>query len=97
MEYLSEPILFDINKAFELRNTFENTNTNSYEINGTHTTELGQSDQLNGIIRTLPLMNDNIRTNIKLSIEIYKQLNNFDRYYIHSVINENSIKPNESK
>ena len=37
---------------------------------------------------------NNIRTNIKLGIEIYKQLNNFDRYYIHTIINENSTKSN---
>ena len=49
-------------------------------------------EQLNDMVRALPFMNDNIRNNIILGIEIYKQLNNFDRNYIHSIINENSVK-----
>lgn len=100
MAYLSEPIEFDINKAFDLRNNFEKSKLNNLnEIsNNPQLTELNNTEeQLNDIIRTLPYINDNIRTNIKLGIEIYKQLNNFDRYYIHSVINENSIKSNQSK
>jgi hypothetical protein len=97
MEYLTEPIDFDINRAFELRKTFEKSkisDSNENNNNNVQPVELSQIEQLDNMVRNLPFMNDNIRTNIKLGIEIYKQLNNFDRYYIHSIINENSIKSN---
>ena len=95
----SQPIsgsgLLDFNniyRDFELRETLVKTKT-------PHSNELTQSykseeqiniEQMDNMIRTLPYMNDNIRANIKLGIEIYKQLNNFDRNYIHEVINEKS-------
>lgn len=91
----SDPIFFDITKAFELRDTIEKSKlNNSNEINNIHQNQSDHTEQLNDVIRSLPLMNDNIRLNIKLGIEIYKQLNNFDRNNIHSKINENSIKSN---
>ena len=81
----SQPIDFsNIYKHFELRETLEKTKT-------PQSNELTQSaEQIDDMIRTLPFMNDNIRVNIKLGIEIYKQLNNFDHNYIHKVINEKS-------
>jgi len=90
MEYLSQPLDFDINRAFELRNTFEKTESNNNIQGG----EINDIYKMNEMVSTLPLMNDNIRTNIKLGIEIYKQLKNFDRNYIHSIINEKSTKLN---
>jgi hypothetical protein len=44
------------------------------------------------ITNSLPFINDNIRANIKLSIEIYKKINNFDINYIHSTIESKSKK-----
>lgn len=93
----SQPLQFDISKDFELREIIERTNaTNINDVNNTTSKQLGveQIEQLDNMVRTLPFINDNIRTNIKLGIEIYKQLNNFDRNYIHTIINENSIKSN---
>lgn len=81
----SQPIDFsNIYKHFELRETLEKTKT---PISNEPTQSI---EQIDNVIRTLPFMNDNIRSNIKLGIEIYKQLNNFDRNYIHNVINEKS-------
>ena len=77
----------NVYKHFELRETLEKTKIPQEN-------KLSQSsqseEQINNMIQTLPFMDDNIRTNIKLGIEIYKQLNNFDRNYIHEVINEKS-------
>lgn len=68
----------NIHKDFELREILEKKN--NYQ----------SSDQMDNIVQTLPFMNDNIRANIMLGVEIYKQLNNFDHNYIHKVINEKS-------
>ncbi len=87
----SMPLQFDITRDFELRETIEKKNINNdLEIKQSDTIEPEQTKQIDNIVRTLPYMNDNIRTNIKLGIEIYKQLNNFDRNYIHTIINENT-------
>ena len=82
----------NIYKDFELQETLSKTknqqSTQSMEPNDPEQTNIEQMDNM---IRTLPFMNDNIRANIKLGIEIYKQLNNIDRNYIHEVINGKSI------
>ena len=89
---------FDISKDFELRETIEKTkssnidNFNNFENLTPKQLGTEHIEQMDNMVRTLPFINDNIRTNIKLGIEIYKQLNNFDRNYIHQIINENSIK-----
>ena len=95
-----KPIDFgNVYKHFELRETLEKTkNPEVSEITEpiSKLTEQIQSNeqiditQIDNMISTLPFMNDNIRANIKLGIEIYKQLNNFDRNYIHKVINDKS-------
>lgn len=91
----SQPLQFDISKDFELRETIEKTkSSNTDNFDNSPSKQLGteQIEQMDNMVRTLPFINDNIRTNIKLGIQIYKQLNNFDRNYIHTIINENSIK-----
>jgi hypothetical protein len=103
-----ESMQFDIFRDFELRETIEktksptsssnsnsNSNTNSNEPEQLRQLETNETNDLDNMIRTLPYMNDNIRNNIKLGIEIYKQLINFDRNYIHSIINANSTESNE--
>ena len=100
MNYLTQPPQFDINRDFDLRETIEKnklsgsdeTNNTSKQIESSLNNNTNHNDELNKMVSTLPFMNDSIRSNIKLLIEIYKQLNNFDRYYIHSIINENSTK-----
>ena len=98
---------FDINKDFELRDVIEKTNQieqSSQQVQQFQQVQSEQQDQtkqqdqseqieqIEQMIRSLPFINDNIRSNIKFGIEIYKTLNNFDREYIHSIINENSAK-----
>lgn len=39
--------------------------------------------------QSLLIFNDNLRKHIKLSLSIYKKLNNFDHKYIHQFFNEN--------
>ena len=102
----SLPLQFDITKDFELRETIEKNKLShpdskfeTYTMDLEHLPssnqyEYNHIEQIDNVVRTLPLINDNIRTNIKLGIEIYKQLNNFDRNYIHTVINEKSTKSN---
>jgi hypothetical protein len=90
---MSAPIDFsNVYKHFELRDILEKTKTSQSEepVQLAQSTEQLTVEQMDDMIRTLPYMNDNIRANIKLGIEIYKQLNNFDRNYIHEVINEKS-------
>ena len=40
--------------------------------------------------QSLIIFNDNIRKNIKLSLLIYKKLNNFEHNYIHDFFNDKS-------
>ena len=101
---------FDIYKDFELREVIEKTNqsvqgqdlssTTSSHSPATTTTSISANtdlEQLNQMVQALPLVNDNIRANLKFGMEIYKQLNNFDRIYIHNIINENSIESSKQK
>lgn len=85
----------NVYKHFELREALEKTknpqqNMEHLPQDGLRLVPQINTEQIDDMIRTLPFMNDNIRTNIKLSVEIYKQLNNFDHNYIHEVINEKS-------
>ena len=38
--------------------------------------------------QSLIIFNDNLRNNIKLSLLIYKKLNNFEHNYIHEIFND---------
>lgn len=75
---------FDFYKDFEMREIIEN-NLPKKE------SEL-DTKEIDLMLNSFPLINDNIRANIQLSIEIYKKINNFDVNYIHEVINEKSKK-----
>lgn len=88
---------FDFDKDFELREIFDANseiehNEQIEQIgNGQENYETfinSKSAELEKMIYSLPYINDNIRSNISLSIEIYKKLNNFDYNYIHEIINE---------
>ena len=74
---------FDFYKDFEMRellekNTESNLNNESKEID------------IEMMLNSFPIINDNLRANIKLSVEIYKKINNFDINYVHDVINNNN-------
>lgn len=92
----SQPLQFDILRDFELRSLIERTDDEKKNKESEkNILDPNVMEQLDNMIRTLPYINDNIRKNIGLGIEIYKQLNNFDHNYIHSVIDENSTKSNK--
>ena len=40
--------------------------------------------------QSMIVFNDNLRKNIKLSLLIYKKLNNFEHNYIHNIFNVKS-------
>ena len=40
--------------------------------------------------QSMIIFNDNLRKNIKLSLLIYKKLNNFEHNYIHKIFNDKS-------
>jgi hypothetical protein len=40
--------------------------------------------------QSMIIFNDNLRKNIKLSLLIYKKLNNFEHNYIHKFFNDKS-------
>lgn len=87
-ENIEKPITSNSTQQSEIKSELKSQNK---EVK---LSELNNINDIDNMIRTLPFMNDNIRTNIKLGIEIYKQLNNFDRNYIHKVINEKSKNSN---
>jgi len=81
----------DFNKDFELRDMLDIQS--DIEPNLQNTNNLSDIDirkpnstELENIVNNLPFINDSIRSNITLSIEIYKKLNNFDYNYIHGII-----------
>jgi uncharacterized membrane protein len=51
-------------------------------------------DNMNSM-KTLLLLNKNLRTHIELSIAIYKKINNFDHYYINELFNNENTKNSE--
>lgn len=90
----SQQINFDINKAFAQRELIEKLNStdeleNNKQIQLENNKQI-QLEDLEKMISSLPLINSNIRSNIQFSLEIYKKLNNFERNYIHSILNEKS-------
>ena len=80
---------FDFYKDFEKKENIEKNTTNT-----TNTTNIPNTndDELNMILNSFPAINNNLRTNILLSIEIYKKIKNFDVEYVHGVINDNIKK-----
>jgi hypothetical protein len=40
--------------------------------------------------QSMIILNDNLRKNIKLSLIIYKKLNNFEHNYIRNILNDKS-------
>ncbi len=75
---------FDFYKEFEMRDIIENNSSNN---------EIQQDEkEIDLMLNSFPIINDNIRANIQLSIEIYKKINNFDINYLHEIISEKTKK-----
>jgi hypothetical protein len=88
---------FDFDKDFEMREIFDlNSDVEPKNIENNFSPsdiqnpniQNSKSKELEIMLNSLPFINENIRSNISLSIEIYKKLNNFDYNYIHEIINE---------
>jgi hypothetical protein len=47
-------------------------------------------EEITKSFQSLIIFNDNLRKNIKLSLLIYKKLNNFEHNYIHDFFNDKS-------
>lgn len=84
---------FDVYKDFEMRELLDD-NTSSIDLNVqiNSSNTKNEDNQMDMILKSFPVLNDNLRANILLSIEIYKKINNFDSKYIHEFINSKSIK-----
>lgn len=75
---------FDFYKDFEMREILEK-NTNEPNLNN-------ENKEIEMMLNSFPIINDNLRANILLSIEIYKKINNFEMNYIHNIIDEKTKK-----
>ena len=75
---------YDFYKDFEMR---ENIEKNEVQNNSNQ-----DIDELNMMLNSFPIINDNIRANIQLSVEIYKKINNFDIKYVHNSIDLKNYK-----
>ncbi len=53
--------------------------------------EMPNPEDINSL-DTLLMINHNLRTNIRLSLSIYKKLNNFDHKYIHELLDGQKTK-----
>ena len=64
---------------------------NKTETNNNINENVDENDNINKI-ETILLINNNIRNNIKLSLAIFKKLNNFDHNYIHEFFDKEKSK-----
>ncbi len=77
----------DIFGEIEKRNNFIENGKNSIsreEIQLPDTNFNPENDDMDSLL----MINKNLRDNIKLSLSIYKQLNNFDHKYINELFNK---------
>lgn len=58
--------------------------------NNQQTTKPLLDEQAVNSFQSMIVFNDNLRKNIKLSLLIYKKLNNFEHNYIHKFFNDKS-------
>ena len=68
---------FDIYNDFSKHDNIENTQTNITNIQNTN---LEHDNKFSSLL----ILNNNIRTDIKLGLSIYKRLNNFRYNYINN-------------
>ena len=84
---------FNIEKDLELKEIFESNKFNTFESNKINTFEpsnIMNMAELELMVNSLPIINENIRSNINLSIALFKKINNFDHNNIHNIVNEKS-------
>lgn len=84
---------FNFYKDFEMIENIQNIqNKSSSNTSNIDQNQINETNELNMILKSFPLVNENIRNNIKLSMEIYKKICNFDYYCVHEAIDENMKK-----
>ena len=49
------------------------------------------TDETTMMLDSFPIINENLRTNILLSIEIYKKIIDFDINYVHNILKEQKL------
>jgi hypothetical protein len=76
----------DMNNWDIFNDFVKHDNINSTAFNNNFTNEHKSID--NNELENYFITNENLRTHIKLSIGIYKKINNFDNKYIYNLINE---------
>ncbi len=80
---------FDFYKDFEMRELLEK---NSPESNSNLNNKEYEEKEIEMMLGSFPIINDNLRANILLSVEIYKKINNFEMTYVHEIVNEKTKK-----
>lgn len=73
---------FDFYKDFEIKDSMVKENQNISNIN---------TDESTMMLNSFPIINENLRINILLSVEIYKKINNFDINYVHEMLREKKL------
>jgi hypothetical protein len=81
--------------GIELKRHLEKNDVNPQNnINLQNDINMEMQPDIETFVRTLPDINDRIRTNIIFSVEIYKKINNFEHNYIHEYIKNYDSKKN---
>ena len=73
---------FDFYKDFEIKDLLLKENPNVSKNN---------TDETTMMLDSFPIINENLRTNILLSIEIYKKIIDFDINYVHNMLKEQKL------
>ena len=86
---------FDFYKDFEMREFIEEKSGKIEESSLDKTNLNNEDTQIEMMLESFPIINDNLRANILLGVEIYKKINNFEINYVHNIID--SINSNPKK
>jgi hypothetical protein len=86
---------FDFYKDFEMREFIEEKSGKIEESSLDKTNLNNEDKQIEMMLESFPIINDNLRANILLGVEIYKKINNFEINYVHNIID--SINSNPKK
>ena len=72
----------------------ENSQITNSKTQNSHKNNPLLDDQSVNSFQSMIIFNDNLRKNIKLSLLIYKKLNNFEHNYIHKFFDNDKSKSN---
>lgn len=84
---------FDFYKDFEMRELLEkNSPESNSNFNSNFNSKEDEEKEIEMMLSSFPIINNNLRENILLSVEIYKKINNFEMTYVHEIINKKTKK-----